>query len=92
MILCGPILQTYYKNKISKEKNIFSRNEYKRKGKKASIGFCVSSGLLISSYIARALHVHYHLSIRHKERQFATLDMTPAFSREYNGFTLVLNF
>lgn len=92
MILCGPILQTYYKNKISKEKNIFSRNEYKRKGKKASIGFCVSSGLLISSYIARALHVHYHLSIRHKERQFATLDMTPAFSGEYNGFTLVLNF
>lgn len=92
MIICGPILQSYYKNKISKETNFFKRNDLKRKGKNASIGFCVSSGLLISSYLARTLHVHHQLSLENKERQFASLDISPVISTDYNGLAFVLNF
>lgn len=92
MIICGPILQTYYKDKISKETNAFKRNEYRRYGKNASIGFCVCSGLLVSSYIARTMHVHHQLSLEHRERQFVKLDITPVVSTDYNGFAFVFNF
>ena len=92
MIVCGPILQTYYKDKINNESNLSLRNDYRQKGKNAAIGFCTSTGLLVSSYLCRTIHVHNQISLEHKKQQYASLIIMPAVSAESNGLSLVLNF
>jgi len=92
MIVFGPIMQPYYKNKISGETNVFARNDYREKGKNAAVGFCISTGFFLSSYIIRTLHVHNQLKIDFKEQQFASVDISPVVSAEFNGLALVFNF
>lgn len=92
MVLSGPILQSYYNKKIKEETNVFARNDYREKGKNAAVGFCISTGLLISSYVFRTIHVRKQFIQDHRERQFATIDLSPIVSTEYNGLALVLNF
>lgn len=92
MIVCGPILQPSYKDKIKNESNVFLRNEYRQKGKNAAIGFCISTGLLVSSYLCRTIHVHKQISLEEKKKQYVSLNIIPIVSKESNGLALVLNF
>lgn len=97
MVVCGPVLQSHYQNKIDNTTNPWERNDYRKKGKNAAIGFCVSTGLLVSSYLGRALHVRHQISLKNLENQrggsqSVTLDVMPTFSPDNNGLSLVLNF
>lgn len=97
MVVCGPVLQSKYQNKIDNSTNPWERNDYRKKGKNAAIGFCVSTGLLVSSYLGRALHVRHQISLKNMENQrggtqSVTLDVLPTFSPDNNGLSLVLNF
>ncbi|MGM9740266.1 MAG: hypothetical protein ACI3ZP_06640, partial [Candidatus Cryptobacteroides sp.] len=92
MLITGPVLQSYYKAKIRKDPDIFVRNEFREKGKNAAIGFCVSTGMLVSSYLIRALHVNKQMTVDFKEQRTASLDIQPVFASKYNGLALVINF
>lgn len=92
MVVTGPVLQPYFKAKIRDEEDVVMRNEYREKGKNAAIGFCVSTGMLVSSYLIRALHVNKQMTVDFKEQRTALLEIQPVFSSNYNGLALVLNF
>jgi len=92
MIVCGPILQESYKYKIANSDDPYVRNTYRERGRNAAIGFCVSAGLFLSSYTIKTIHVARQYEIAERNKQYASLIISPVMSPYYNGLSLVLNF
>ena len=92
VVVCGPVLHTYYTQKISQETDINTRNSLKQKGKNAAIGCCVCTGILGLSYALKVLHVRNQYVLDFKEQQFATVEVNPTISQYYNGVSLAINF
>lgn len=94
MVVCSPLIQPNYQEKIDNATNPWDRNDYRKKGKNAAIGFCASAGIFAASYLWRTIHVHKQISIYNKKKrdQAVSLDIMPNVSYESNGLSLVLNF
>jgi len=93
MVVCGPILQETLKHRIAVSDDPFERNNYRKTGKSAAIGFCVSAGLFLSSYAVKTIHVAKQYEIDDRNTQYAaSIGLSPVMSPYYNGVSLVLKF
>lgn len=94
MIVFSPLIQPNYQDKIDNATNPWDRNDYRKKGKNAAIGFCASAGIFAASYLWRTIHVHKQIVLYNEKKkgQAVTLDIMPNISSESNGLSLVLNF
>ena len=67
-------------------------NQFREKGKTAAIGCWISTGVFVSSYALKVFHVRYQYKKKHREEQYATIDIAPSLSPAINGLTLVYKF
>lgn len=96
LLTCG-FLQEHYKDLIKKGSSdplqAGKNNQYRISGRNASYGCWCCAGLLVGSYLFRAVHVHHSLKRKFmKDYDITGFSVNPLFSTDMNGMYLAINF
>lgn len=92
LLACG-LVQEYYKKQIKiNERNGFSTDVYKQRGRNCAVGCCISAGALLTSYVIRMAHVNKTYNIKYSGNNVASMNFSPLVTSDYAGMTLALKF